>query len=188
MSLLIIAHFFLLRAVDRFKRLPGRGIHNPDRSLLTANDWDHPGCYGAVFGAADTSLSSHFSNGKVQDSRRIRRCAHVRATRAIYTITWELSKFTTQPNPWRNRIWSRELPRVTATANHRNRIDPAKSRRNSISAELRRNPLLGCVLLVDASHLIPSGRLVGRATWNDQARRNAFAEGARFDQWGASAS
>ena len=164
MRLLIIAHFFLLRALDRFKRSPGRGIHNPDCSPLTANDCDHPACYGAVFGAADTSLSSHFSNGKVQDSRRTRRCAHLRAT----------GRFTRAPENSRgsrhNRILgaieyeAESYRRVTATANHRNRIDPAKSRRNGISAELRRNPLLGCVLLVDASHLIPSGRLVGRAT------------------------
>ena len=38
-----------------------------------------------------------------------------------------------------------------------------KSRRKSTSAELRRNALLDCLLLVDASHLIPSGCDVGRA-------------------------
>jgi len=38
MSLLIIAHLFLLRAVDSFKRSPRRASHNPDCSPLTAND------------------------------------------------------------------------------------------------------------------------------------------------------
>jgi hypothetical protein len=39
---------------------------------------------------------------------------------------------------------------------------------NGVSAWLHWNALLDRVLLVDASHFIPSGRDVGRAAWNDK--------------------
>src|SRR5262245_34528873 len=56
------------------------------------------------------------------------------------------------------------------------------------NSELRRNPLLGCVLLLDASQLISSGCHVGRVTYNDKAHRKAFPERARFDTRSSSAS
>jgi hypothetical protein len=56
-----------------------------------------------------------------------------------------------------------------------------KSRHN-IGAELRWDALLGCVLLVDASHLVASGCFIGRVACNDKPHRKAFAERARFDQ------
>jgi len=39
MSLLIIAHVFVLRAIDSFKSSPRRASHNPDRSPLGINTW-----------------------------------------------------------------------------------------------------------------------------------------------------